>query len=96
LFVSLLFLVWIPQADHFVCAAFKLGGVGGGGVSLQYDGDVFIIHGGQSRFVRHAYIDQIAAFFPNHMLTTIRQAGHWVHAEAPDNTAALLKRCLDQ
>jgi pimeloyl-ACP methyl ester carboxylesterase len=62
----------------------------------SYDGDVFIIHGGQSRFVRHAYMDQIAEFFPNHMLTTIRGAGHWVHAEAPDDTIALLKRYLDR
>jgi esterase len=61
-----------------------------------YEGDVFIIHGGQSRFVRHAYMDQIAGFFPNHMLTTIRGAGHWVHAEAPDDTIALLKRYLDR
>ena len=63
---------------------------------LQYDGDVFIIHGGQSRFVRHAYMDAIAGYFPNHMLTTIRGAGHWVHAEAPDDTIALLKRYLDR
>ena len=64
--------------------------------SSQYEGDVFIIHGGQSRFVRHAYMDQIRDFFPNHMLTTIRGAGHWVHAEAPDDTIALLKRYLDR
>mmetsp|Transcript_16419 Transcript_16419/g.40057 ORF Transcript_16419/g.40057 Transcript_16419/m.40057 type:complete len:524 (+) Transcript_16419:51-1622(+) len=62
----------------------------------QYDGDVFIIHGGQSKFVRHAYMDTIAQFFPNHLLTTIRGAGHWVHAEAPDDTVALLKRFLDR
>lgn len=61
-----------------------------------YEGDVFIIHGGQSRFVRHAYMDRIAELFPNHMLTTIRGAGHWVHAEAPDDTIALLKRYLDR
>ena len=61
-----------------------------------YDGDVFIIHGGQSRFVRHAYMNQIAEFFPNHMLTTSRGAGHWLHAEAPDDTIALLKRFLDR
>ena len=48
--------------------------------SEQYDGDVFFIQGGQSKFVRHAYLDKIASFFPNHMLTTIRGAGHWVHA----------------
>eukprot|EP00980_Cylindrotheca_fusiformis_P011197 scaffold2563_cov124-Cylindrotheca_fusiformis.AAC.28 len=64
--------------------------------TTTYDGDVFIINGGQSRFVRHAYMDQIAEFFPNHMLTTIRGAGHWVHAEAPDDTIALLKRYLDR
>lgn len=62
----------------------------------QYDGDVFIIHGGQSKFVRHAYMDTIAQYFPNHLLTTIRGAGHWVHAEAPDDTVALLKRFLDR
>lgn len=62
----------------------------------RYEGDVFFIHGGQSRFVRLAYMDQIAEFFPNHMLTTVRGAGHWVHAEAPDDTVALLKRYLDR
>jgi pimeloyl-ACP methyl ester carboxylesterase len=64
--------------------------------SRSYEGDVFIIHGGQSRFVRHAYMDRIAELFPNHMLTTIRGAGHWVHAEAPDDTIALLKQYLDR
>eukprot|EP00571_Detonula_confervacea_P016430 CAMPEP_0172302532 /NCGR_PEP_ID=MMETSP1058-20130122/4225_1 /TAXON_ID=83371 /ORGANISM="Detonula confervacea, Strain CCMP 353" /LENGTH=408 /DNA_ID=CAMNT_0013013047 /DNA_START=24 /DNA_END=1250 /DNA_ORIENTATION=+ len=64
--------------------------------NLQYEGDVFFIHGGASRFVRHSYISTIASFFPNHMLTTIRGVGHWVHAEAPDDTIALLKRYLDR
>ena len=62
----------------------------------SYPGDAFFIHGGQSKFVRHAYMDTIASYFPNHMLTTIRGAGHWVHAEAPDDTIALLKRFLDR
>ncbi|KAL3921756.1 MAG: hypothetical protein SGILL_002576 [Bacillariaceae sp.] len=64
--------------------------------SSSFDGDVFIIHGGQSKFVRHSYMDTIASYFPNHMLTTIRGAGHWVHAEAPDDVTALLKRYLDR
>jgi len=62
----------------------------------QYHGDVFFIHGGASRFVRHSHMPAIASYFPNHMLTTIRGAGHWVHAEAPDDTIALLKRYLDR
>jgi esterase len=64
--------------------------------NVQYEGDVFFIHGGASRFVRHSYISTIASYFPNHMLTTIRGVGHWVHAEAPDDTIALLKRYLDR
>lgn len=65
-------------------------------VLSQYEGDVFFIHGGASRFVRHSHMSTIAGFFPNHMLTTIRGVGHWVHAEAPDDTIALLKRYLDR
>jgi len=64
--------------------------------TYKYEGDVFFIHGGASRFVRHSHISTIATFFPNHMLTTIRGAGHWVHAEAPDDTVALLKKYLDR
>jgi pimeloyl-ACP methyl ester carboxylesterase len=64
--------------------------------NASYEGDVFFIHGGQSRFVRHAHMETISSYFPNHMLTTIRGAGHWVHAEAPDATVALLKRYLDR
>lgn len=62
----------------------------------QYQGDTFFIHGGSSKFVRHSYMPTIARYFPNHMLTTIRGAGHWVHAEAPDDTLALLKQYLDR
>ena len=64
--------------------------------SYQYPGDAFFIHGGQSKFVRNVHLTQIASYFPNHMLTTIRGAGHWIHAEAPDDVLALLKRYLDR
>jgi esterase len=64
--------------------------------SSQYPGDAFFIHGGQSKFVRNVHLEQIASYFPNHMLTTIRGAGHWIHAEAPDDVLALLKRYLDR
>jgi pimeloyl-ACP methyl ester carboxylesterase len=62
----------------------------------QYLGDAFFIHGGQSRFVRSSHIPTIASYFPNHLLTTVRGAGHWIHAEAPDDTTALLKKFLDR
>jgi esterase len=65
-------------------------------VKLQYHGDTFIISGGASRFIRSGHMEIISNFFPNHMLTTVRGAGHWIHAEAPDDTIALLKRYLDR
>jgi esterase len=61
-----------------------------------FTGDAFFIHGGQSKFLRHQHLDAIGQLFPNHMLTTIRGAGHWVHAEAPEDTTALLQRFLDR
>lgn len=61
-----------------------------------FGGDAFFIHGGQSRFVRHQHLETIGQYFPNHMLTTIKGAGHWVHAEAPEDTTALLQRFLDR
>jgi pimeloyl-ACP methyl ester carboxylesterase len=63
---------------------------------LRYHGDTFIISGGASRFIRSGHMEIISSFFPNHMLTTVRGVGHWLHAEAPDDTIALLKRYLDR
>ena len=65
-------------------------------VSGQYTGDTFVIQGGTSRFIRHSHMETISKLFPNYMVTTIRGAGHWVHAEAPDDTLALLQRYLDR
>lgn len=64
--------------------------------SLVWSGDAFFIHGGQSRFVRSAHLETIGRYFPHHMLTTIRGAGHWIHAEAPEDTTALLQQYLDR
>lgn len=65
-------------------------------ISGQYTGDTFLIQGGASRFVKHSHMDTISTLFPNYMVTTIRGAGHWVHAEAPDDTLALLQKYLDR
>jgi esterase len=61
-----------------------------------YNGDAFFIHGGQSKFVRSSHLSTIQHVLPNHMLTTIRGAGHWVHAEAPEDTTALIQRFLNR
>jgi len=63
---------------------------------LTYTGDVLLVHGGQSRFVRHSYLPTIQSYFPNHMLTTIRGAGHWLHAEKPQDCISILQQYLQR
>ncbi len=63
---------------------------------LQFTGDAFFINGGQSKFVRSSHLSAIQDYFPNHMLTTIKGAGHWVHAEAPEDTTALIQQFLNR
>ena len=63
---------------------------------LQFTGDAFFINGGQSKFVRSSHLSSIQEYFPNHMLTTIKGAGHWVHAEAPEDTTALIQQFLNR
>jgi esterase len=65
-------------------------------LAQQWRGDAFFVHGGQSKFVRSSHLSTIADFFPRHMLTTIRGAGHWVHAEAPEDVTALLQQYLER
>ena len=63
---------------------------------LVYSGDVLFIKGGASKFVQNSHLDTIQTYFPNYLLTSIRSAGHWLHAEAPEDTIAMLKRYLDR
>jgi len=65
-------------------------------VNLQYRGDTFLIKGGASSFVKGSHMDVISKHFPNYMVTTIKGCGHWVHAESPEATLALLKKYLDR
>ena len=65
-------------------------------VDLQYVGDTFFIKGGASSFVKGSHMSVISKHFPNYMVTTVKGAGHWVHAESPEATVALLKRYLDR
>ena len=65
-------------------------------LDLQYTGDVFLIKGGASSFVKNSHIPVIKKHFPNFLLTSIKGCGHWVHAESPDQTVALLKKYLDR
>lgn len=49
----------------------------------QFDGDVLFIRGLNSKYIQDEDLPQIHQLFPNSKLESIENAGHWLHAEQP-------------
>ena len=60
-----------------------------------FAGPVLWIAGAESDYVRPEYAPDMRALFPAVRTITIKQAGHWVHAEQPDVFTAVLRRFVD-
>jgi len=54
------------------------------------------LNGGQSDYVDATKIPGIKALFTDVQFATIEKAGHWVHAEAPDEFLSIVKQFLTQ
>ncbi|WP_394907585.1 alpha/beta fold hydrolase [uncultured Mesonia sp.] len=50
----------------------------------RFEDSVLFINGGNSNYVRSKDGDLIREYFPYSQLVTIKDAGHWIHAEKPD------------
>lgn len=59
-----------------------------------YDGPTRFIRGARSDYVRDADLETIRAYFPQADIVTIPDAGHWVHADAPDAFAEVVEEFL--
>ena len=57
------------------------------GIEADYPGEMptLFLHGGNSEYVLPAHHSRIQALFPQSEFITIPNAGHWVHAEAPND-----------
>jgi esterase len=55
-----------------------------------YPGPTCFFSGGLSRYVRPEHWDAVVAHFPNARLLTLPGAGHWLHAEAPEDFLAAI------
>lgn len=51
---------------------------------LQYKSDCLFIKGQQSNYINWQNLDVIQSQFPSYQLEEIEGAGHWLHAEKPD------------
>lgn len=55
-----------------------------------FHGPSLFIRGGKSDYIRDEDEEEIEAHFPGHILHTIDGAGHWLHAEKPDEFFAVV------
>jgi pimeloyl-ACP methyl ester carboxylesterase len=61
-----------------------------------YDGRVLWVAGERSDYITPAYAEAMDRWFPRNRLTTVKNAGHWVHSERQDVFVEVLRRFLDE
>ena len=54
------------------------------------------IRGGRSRYIKPEDNTSISSLFPDSEIESIEEAGHWVHAEAPEKFYEIVMRFLNQ
>ena len=59
--------------------------------SEVFDHPSLFIKGGQSNYIQEKDTDLIKSLFPQAIIEQVAQAGHWVHAEAPEELLKLVK-----
>jgi len=60
----------------------------------QYGGPVLMLRGERSDYLRPEHRPAIRALFPMARFTTLKGAGHWLHADAPDAFVAVVQAFL--
>lgn len=57
---------------------------------VSFDGDTLFIAGGKSDYIKPDDHSMIKSYFPKAKIETVLKAGHWVHAEQPDELSQLV------
>lgn len=61
---------------------------------VHFDGETLFIAGGKSKYIQAEDHEAIKRHFPNASIETIQGAGHWVHAEKPNELLKHVTRFL--
>lgn len=61
-----------------------------------FDGPTLFIAGGNSDYLRDVDRERILALFPEARFTTLKDAGHWLHAEQPDAFVETVQAFLER
>ena len=60
----------------------------------SFDRPLLLLKGGDSHFVKTSHLETIKQQFPLYNIASIKGAGHWLHAEKPDETATAIGNFL--
>lgn len=60
-----------------------------------FDGPVLVLRGGKSHYVPDSALANLRDVLPNSRLVTLEEAGHWLHAEQPEEFQAAVEEFLD-
>jgi pimeloyl-ACP methyl ester carboxylesterase len=63
--------------------------------TAPYRGPVLWMAGARSDYITPAYAEAMDRWFPRNRLTTVKDAGHWVHSEQQDVFLEVLRHFLD-
>jgi len=63
-------------------------------VAATYSGPVLFIAGARSDYIREQHRPAIRALFPRARFVTLKNAGHWLHADNPDGFVAVVEAFL--
>ena len=85
---------WRLNLDGLIAAGPAMVDFPGG--DRVYHGPVLFIRGGDSSYVLEEDSIHRERYFPSARLETIEKAGHWVHAQHPEEFVALLRPFLEE
>lgn len=87
-------LAWLPNLGVLLGALATIGGFPSDQTPVGADLPVLAIAGGRSDYVGPAGIAELRRLFPAVRLVSVPEAGHWVHADAPEAVLEALEGFL--
>lgn len=59
-----------------------------------FNGETLFVRGGRSNYLQAEELDSLRKIFPQAQMETVEEAGHWIHAEAPEQLLKILTKFL--
>ncbi|MEM9920025.1 MAG: alpha/beta fold hydrolase [Bacteroidota bacterium] len=59
-----------------------------------FSGETLFVRGGHSNYLQAEELDSLRKIFPQAQMETVEEAGHWIHAEAPEQLLKILTKFL--